>query len=114
MRRITTALALLVCLTACSNYDPRPDDAMAHMAGDVYYDPCPVTVWVTGVIVGKGMGPVSTAIQEDNGVVHGLVWGGTNTARVEYGKRYKIGGAWFGLTGGTLWACGGASAVIPQ
>jgi hypothetical protein len=110
MRTFLTAVCLLVSLSACSN----DDGAMANMGYDVFYDPCPVTVWVTGVIVGKGMGPASTAIQEDNGVVHPLVWGGKNTARVEYGKRYKLGGGWFGNTGGAMWTCAGAEAVIPQ
>lgn len=107
MRTFLTAVCLLVCLTACSN----DDDVMRQIPRDVFYvtgtPPCQPSVWITGVIV------KSAGIQDDNGVVSGLIWGLNNTARVEYGKRYKIGGQWFGNPGGTLWACN-AEAVIPQ
>jgi hypothetical protein len=69
-------------------------------------------VWVTGVITPDADG--FAAITDDDGVVHGLVWGSANTGVVEWGRRYRIGGRWFGEEGRDLWACGGADAVIPQ
>jgi hypothetical protein len=84
---------------------------MAHMAGDLGWDNCPVELWVTGVIVPDAYG--NAAIRDDDGVVRGIVWGSRNTGFVDWGNRYRIGGRWFN-TSDTLWACGGAEAVIPQ
>jgi hypothetical protein len=133
MRRITASLALAMCLLGCgaaraslgaaqaspdssasgamATFDPS--GPMANMAHDldppgVY--PCPTTVWITGVIVRDGRG--HAVIQDDQGVVTPLVWGTRNTAVVEWGHRYRIGGGWFDDY--ALWACAGADAVIPQ
>lgn len=108
--RVAAVLAA-ACLAvgACSNTDPpSSNDATAHMARDIYIEPCPATVWITGTITPESQ------IRDDNGVVYGLIWGAKNTARVEYGKRYKLGGKWFDEPGGTFWTCAGAEAVIPQ
>lgn len=108
MFRVLAALTAVVLLAACSNTDAGPNDATTHMARDIYLDSCPATVWITGTITPEA------ELREDNGVVHGLIWGAKNTARVEYGKRYKLGGKWFGSPGDILWTCAGAEAVIPQ
>jgi hypothetical protein len=112
MRKCLIAACLLVGLAACSNTDPKPDDATAYLPRDIFYvggQRCEASLWITGVIVKP-----SGIQDDDNGVVYGLMWGLSNTAHVEYGKRYKIGGTWFGNPGGTFWACAGAEAVIPQ
>jgi hypothetical protein len=127
MRAFLIGACLLVALTGCSNTDPTPDDAMAHISRDIFYvggQRCQPSVWITGVIVNGPLArdpawpsgqSVGVGIQDDiNGVIYGLIWGGTNTARVEYGKRYKLGGAWFGNPGIIFWTCAGAEAVIPQ
>lgn len=102
---------LLVVLVACSNTDPA-NDTTAHIPRDIYQvkpsDQCPARVWITGTIT------PGARIRDDSGVVYGLMWGAMNTAHVEYGKRYKIGGDWFSGPKPTLWACAGAEAVIPQ
>jgi hypothetical protein len=85
---------------------------MAHMAGDLSWENCPVEVWITGVITPNDSG--HAAIRDDGGVLRGLVWGTHNTAVVEWGQGYRIGGRWFSGDPSTLWACGGADAVIPQ
>ncbi len=81
------------------------------MAGDLGWEPCPATVWITGVIVGQEQGFVG--LRDDQGVVYGLVWGTHNTGKVDYGRRYKIGGKWFSGVN-QFWACAEADAVIPQ
>jgi len=114
MHRVALALALIVagCGTVPSPLQSYPPGgAMAHMASDLAQDPCNAEVWVTGVITPNADG--SAAIRDDQGVVRNLVWGTHNTAAVEWGRRYRIGGRWFN-TPDTLWACGGANAVIPQ
>jgi hypothetical protein len=83
---------------------------MAHMMGDLGWENCPVELWITGVIVRGGSG--EAAIRDDQGVVRQLVWGSSNTAVVDWDRRYRIGGRWFNSES-TLWACGGADAVIP-
>jgi hypothetical protein len=95
---------------------------MAHMRCTCFfhdpvalYHPCYADVWITGVIVPDGSG--HAAIQDDQGKVTLLDW--DNTAVVEWGHRYKIGGLvnelqHSGPSGDTLWACAGADAVIPQ
>ena len=85
--------------------------AVTRMTGDLGWENCPVELWVTGVITPDDFG--NAAIRDDQGVVRGLVWGTHNTAVVEWGQRYRIGGRWFN-TPSKLWACGGADAVIPQ
>lgn len=115
MYRLGAALtaACLVSLIACSNQaTPVPNDATPDLARDIFYvgnQRCQPTVWITGTIVRPAV-----SIQDDNGVVYGLMWGLSNTAHIAYGKRYTIGGKWFGNPGGTFWACAGSEAVIPQ
>ena len=106
---------LALWLSGCGLF-PAPHDsstagAMAHMAGDLGWENCPVDVWVTGEIVPDSAG--HAAIRDDQGVVRSLTWGSRNTAVVDWGRRYRIGGRWFN-TKDNLWACGGADAVIPQ
>ena len=116
MHRIFTALGLALWLAGCAGLVPAPHDsspsgAMAHMAADLNWEPCPITVWVTGVIVPGQAGDAE--IKDDQGILRGIVWGSHNDAVVDWGRRYSIGGRWFN-TEATLWACGGAAAVIPQ
>ena len=80
------------------------------MTGDLGWQNCAVQVWVTGVIVPASGG--LAAIRDDHGVVRLLTWGSHNTAAVDWGRRYRIGGGWFNSSD-NLWACGGAEAVIP-
>ncbi len=107
MRRVAATLALALGLAGCGS-----GSAMAHMAYDLNWEPCSAQVCVTGVIVPGEAG--DPEIRDDQGVVHPLVWGTHNTAVVDWGHRYRIGGTWFNAIGGTLWACAGADAVIPQ
>ena len=114
MRRAITTLGLAIALAGCgfrAPHDSSSSGAMAHMAGDLGWDNCPVELWITGVIVRDESG--NAAIRDDQGVVRAIVWGTHNTGVVDWGNRYKIGGRWFN-TDSTLWACGGADAVIPQ
>lgn len=109
---VLAAIVLLVGLAACADTGPLPDDATPDLARDVFYvsgQRCQPSVWITGVIVRPAV-----SIQDDNGVVYGLMWGLSNTAHIAYGRRYKLGGKWFNNPGGTFWACAGAEAVIPQ
>jgi hypothetical protein len=92
-------------------HDSSPAGAMAHMAGDLGWENCSVELWVTGVIIPGESGQAT--IRDDQGVVRGIVWGSSNTGVVDWDRRYRIGGRWFN-TPDTLWACGGADAVIPQ
>jgi hypothetical protein len=110
MRQVAVTLALSLVLAGCG----PSGSAMDHMIGNAGYWPnCPNPgVWVTGVITPGVEGRAS--IKDDDGVVHGLVWGSDKTAVVEWGRRYRIGGRWWNEEGGDLWACGGADAVIPQ
>ena len=115
MRRLVTGLVLALWLSGCG-LAPAPHDssaagAMAHVGYDLGWEPCPTEVWVTGVIVPGVAG--DTEIEDDQGIVRSLVWGTHNTAVVDWGRRYRIGGRWFN-TEATLWACGGADAVIPE
>ena len=115
MRRIAIGLGIALSLTGCGlmpwPHDSSAAGAMGHMTGDLGWENCPVEVWVTGVIVPNSNGDAS--IKDDQGVVRKLVWGTHNTAVVDWDRRYRIGGRWFN-TSDTLWACGGAGAVIPQ
>jgi hypothetical protein len=115
VRQIVTALVLAVWLSGCglapAPHDSSPAGAMAHMGGDLGWEPCAAEVWVTGVIVPGEAG--NAEIKDDQGVVRSLVWGTHNTAVVDWGRRYRIGGRWFN-TESSLWACAGAEAVIPQ
>jgi|SRR3954463_16750221 hypothetical protein len=110
MRRAAVAVALVLALAACSSVRD-PFGPMAHMRYDLNDGPCSAEVWVTGVIVGDQSG--LAAIQDDQGVVRSLVWGSHNTASVDWGHRYTIGGSWFNVET-NLWACAGADAVIPR
>jgi hypothetical protein len=109
VRRIVTGLVLALGLAACGS-------AMPHMARDLNWEPCAAELWITGVIVPGTMGDAE--IRDDQGATHGLVWGTHNSAVVDWGRRYRIGGRWFdppdGTFAGTFWACAGADAVIPQ
>jgi hypothetical protein len=115
VRRAITTLGLAIGLAGCglaqSPHDSSASGAMAHMAGDLGWEACAAVVWVTGVIVPGESGQAT--IRDDQGVVRQLVWGTHNTGVVDWGNRYRIGGRWFN-TETTLWACGGADAVIPQ
>ena len=115
VRRLAATLVLALCVSGCglfpAPHDSSPSGAMAHMAGDLGWQNCPVQLWVTGVIVRDIWG--HAAIRDDQGVVRSIVWGSYNTAVVDWDRRYRIGGRWFN-TEDTLWACGGADAVIPQ
>jgi hypothetical protein len=115
VRRLATGLVLALWLCGCglvpAPHDSSPAGAMAHMAGDLGWEPCAAEVWVTGVIV---PGEADNAeIKDDQGVVRSLVWGTHNTAVVDWGRRYRIGGRWFNSEA-SLWACAGADAVIPE
>jgi hypothetical protein len=118
MRRVAVTLAMSFVVAGCGQL-PQPyptDSAMAHMIGDAGgWTTCPggapADVWVTGVIAPDADG--FAGIKDDQGVFHPLVWGSGNTATVEWGRRYRIGGIWFNEPP-TLWTCAGASAVIPQ
>lgn len=115
MRRVAATLVLALWLAGCvvpGSHDSSASGAMAHMARDLNWEPCSADVWVTGVIVPGEAGDAE--IRDVQGVVHGLVWGTHNTAVVDWGHRYRIWGTWFNAVGGTLWACAGADAVIPQ
>ena len=117
MRRVAVTLALWLVVAGCGSspwpsHDSSASGAMAHMAGDLSWENCPVEVWITGVITPNDSG--HAAIRDDGGVLRGLVWGTHNTAVVEWGQGYRIGGRWFSGDPSTLWACGGADAVIPQ
>jgi hypothetical protein len=109
-------LGLAVWLAGCglvpTSHDSSSSGAMAHMSGDLAGDPCSADVWVTGVIAPGEQG--DTELRDDQGVLHPLVWGTHNTAVVDWGHRYRIGGTWFNAPGETFWACAGADAVIPQ
>ena len=115
MRRAITTLGLAIGVAGCglvpAPHDSSPSGAMAHMAGDLGWENCAPEVWVTGVIV-RGKSGQAT-IRDDQGVVRQLVWGTHNTGVVDWDRRYRIGGRWFNSSD-TLWACGGADAVIPQ
>jgi hypothetical protein len=115
VRRLATGLVLALWLCGCglvpSPHDSSSAGAMAHMAGDLGWEPCTAEVWVTGVIVPGEAG--NAEIKDDQGVVRSLVWGTHNTAVVDWGRRYRIGGRWFN-TESSLWACAGADTVIPQ
>lgn len=113
MRRVAVTLALSLVVGGCGPLPELPQgSAMEHMLGDAGGWPnCQPVVWVTGVITPDEYG--NAAIRADLGGVHPLVWGSANTAVVEWGRRYRIGGQWFNGPP-TLWACGGADAVIPQ
>ena len=115
MCRAITTLALALGIAGCGLFpvphDPSPSGAMAHMSWDLGWENCPVELWVTGVIVQDKWD--HAAIRDDQGVVRQLVWGTHNTGVVDWGGRYRIGGRWFN-TSDTLWACGGADAVIPE
>jgi hypothetical protein len=116
MRRSIAALGLALWIAGCglvpSSHDSSASGAMAHMAGDLGWEPCPASVWITGLIVPGEAGDAE--IKDDQGVVHPLVWGTHNTGVVDWGRRYRIGGKWFNADGATFWACAGADAVIPQ
>jgi hypothetical protein len=86
---------------------------MKHMAGDMSVQadrPCTPEVWITGVVTPNAQG--FAAIRDDEGKLSNLVWRITNTATVEWGRRYRIGGRWFSPE--AFWACGEADSVIPQ
>ena len=87
---------------------------MAHMTTDTApsLPNCTADVWVTGIIVPGTNGEPS--IRDDQGLVRLLIWGSHNTAVVDWGSRYRIGGQWFDGYNLELWACAGANAVIPQ
>jgi hypothetical protein len=109
MRKVAVTLALWLVVAGCG----LSGSAMDHMARDLNWPNCANPgVWVTGVITPGVDG--SAGIRDDDGVVHGLVWGSANTGVVEWGRRYRIGGRWFNEEAGVFWACGGADAVIPQ
>ena len=129
MRQVAITLALSLVVAGCGNgSEPSPSasameqqppsgsamDRMMRAAGG--WDGCPgglpPDVWVTGVITPNEDG--FAAIRDDEGDLHTLVWGSSNTGVVEWGRRYRIGGNWFRGEGNDLWACGGATAVIPQ
>lgn len=113
MRQVAVTLALSLVVAGCGLLpQPYPSgSAMEHMLGDPGGWPnCTVRVWVTGVITPNPEG--YAAVRGDDGVERGLVWGSSNTAVVEWGRRYRIGGVWFN-TPDNLWACGGEDAVIP-
>lgn len=115
MRQVAVTLALSLVVAGCGLLpQPSPSGrAMEHMLGDPGgWQNCTVRVWVTGVITPNAEG--WAAIRDDQGVLHNLVWGSSNTGVVEWGRRYLIGGVWFGTPGADLWACGGKDAVIPQ
>ena len=115
MFRVLGTVALAAYLAGCGliprTHDSSSSGAMANMARDLNWEPCPATVWITGVIVPSESGVAS--IRDDQGVVRQLVWGTYNTGVVDWGQRYKLGGKWFN-TDTTFWACAGAEAVIPQ
>jgi len=70
---------------------------------------CDAAQWIEGVIV---PGDHTVGIKTDQGVVIPLFWARDNTAVLQWGHRYKIGGEY--PFDGSLWACAGASAVIPE
>ena len=104
-------IALAGCGLVPAPHGSSPTGAMAHMTGDLGWENCPVELWVTGVIVPDSAG--HAAIRDDQGVVRAIVWGSFNTGVVDWDRSYRIGGRWFNSPA-TLWACGGADAVIPQ
>jgi hypothetical protein len=112
---LLAALVITLWVSACGlappSHDSSPAGAMAHMPADLGWENCPISVWVTGVIV-RGSGG-QAVIRDDQGVVRSIVWGSSNTGVVDWDRRYRIGGSWFN-TDDTLWACGGVDAVIPQ
>ena len=116
MRQVAVTLALSLVVLGCGLLpQPYPSgSAMEHMMGDAGGWPnCrQISVWVTGVITPNADG--FAAIKDDQGVLHNLVWGSSNTAVVDWGRRYRIGGVWFGVPEADLWACGGVNAVIPM
>jgi hypothetical protein len=118
MRQVAVTLTLSLVVAGCGLLpQPSPSgSAMEHMMGDLGWAGCPgglpPDVWITGVITPNADG--FAAIRDDQGVLHNLVWGSANTGVVEWGRRYRIGGVWFGTPGADLWACGGEDAVIPQ
>jgi hypothetical protein len=115
MPRAITMLGLALGLAGCglvpAPHDSSPAGAMAHMAYDLGWEPCPADLWITGVIVPGSSGEVT--IRDDQGVVRGLVWGTHNTGVVDWNRRYRIGGHCFNEPT-PFWACAGADAVIPQ
>jgi hypothetical protein len=114
MRQVAVTLALSLVVAGCALPSPS-GSAMTHMTFDLGWTGCPggmqPDVWVTGVVTPNADG--FAAIKDDQGVLRNLVWGSNNTAVVEWGRRYRIGGTWFN-TPDSLWACGGADAVIPR
>lgn len=115
MRRAIITLALALGVAGCGlfppSYDTSPSGAMANMGRDLGWGQCDVEIWVTGVIVRGASGGV--VIRDDSGYEQAITWGSQNTGGVDWDRRYKIGGRRFaGLD--SLWACGGADAVIPQ
>jgi hypothetical protein len=123
MHRVALTLVLLMIAAGCgtgssgSATERIPSgSAMGHMMRDAGgWTTCPGSMppdaWVTGVITPTSDG--FAAIRDDLGALHPLMWGSGNTATVEWGGRYRIGGIWFNSSD-TLWACAGAEAVIPQ
>ena len=84
---------------------------MGHLSYDLNAPPCGAEAWIEGVIVADQDG--RTAIRTDQGVVTPLMWGSGNTAEVEWGRRYRIGGS-RNTIDDMFWACAGATAVIPE
>ena len=109
--QLLAALALAPLLAGCGSLSGS-SGAMQHMARDLGWEHCPATVWLTGVVVPGEQGEAS--LEDDQGVVHMLIWGTHNTGVVDWNRRYKLGGRWFNANGGAFWACAGAEAVVPQ
>ena len=112
MGRIVLGAVAALMLAGCSS---AAGSAMGSMTRDLGWDGCPngpASVWLTGVIVPGDSGAAS--LKDDQGVVHILVWGTHNSAVVDWGGRYRIGGQWFNADGGRFWACGGATSTSSE
>lgn len=113
MKPLLLLMVVLVVVGGCVG-SAAPSVAPLRMTTDVIGNTCAAETWITGLIVADPSG--QAAIKDDQGVVTPLIWGMHNSAVVELGRRYKIGGQIATWLGGMrrLWACAGADAVIPQ
>lgn len=131
MLRVTTTLALALCLLGCGSAaqsdEPRPwpSGAPAGFSTDIIGNSCAAPTYLVGLLIADPEG--GAALLSDDDVINRLVWrmgfsprrlpdsqievlDGNGTVVATTGRRYRIGGQDAPFFHG-FWVCG---AVIPQ